>query len=156
MYRILGIILACLLLLVTLNSTYFFLGMRKVGFIEWIAFNACAPASFTYLIGFILAIWVKNRIVLHMSILPMFFFGGLGLIIFPWSGYNIIGQISHIIMTLNIGWAILTTFKTRDFQPAAIGMLLGIVIFSFFIGFQQHYVANHPEELKSVLGIEWS
>jgi len=155
MYRIIGIILASLLLLVTANSTYFFLGMRKVAFIEWLVFNACAPSSITFLIGFTLFLTGKDRIILHASILPMFFFGGLGLFIFPWNGYNIIAQISHIIMVLNIGWVIVTTLKTRNFQPAAIGMLLGIMFFSFFIGYQQHYVATHPEDLKNILGIEW-
>jgi hypothetical protein len=156
MYRIIGIVLATLLLLVTVNSTYFFLGMRKVSIVQWIVFNACAPSGITYLIGFVLYLVIKDRIILHASILPMFFFGGLGLIVFPWSGYNIIAQISHLIMVLNIGWVISTTIKTRDFQPAAIGMLLGIIVFSFFIGFQQHYMATHLAELKTILGIEWN
>ena len=154
MYKTIGIILASLLLLATLNSTYFFLGLRKVSIVEWIVFNACAPSSITYLIGFILYLVRKDRMVLHVSILPMFFFGGLGLIIFPWNSYNIMAQISHILMTMSIGWVIITTIKTRDFQPAAIGMLLGIFIFSSFIGFQQNYVATHQEDLKNILGTE--
>ena len=45
--KITGIILACLLLLSILNSTNYFFGILKVGFIEWLVFNACAPSSIT-------------------------------------------------------------------------------------------------------------
>ena len=149
-----GITLAILLLLVTIQSTFFFLGMLKVKFVEWIVFNACAPSNITFLIGFILFLLFKDRTVLHMAILPMFFFGVLGLIVFPWSGMNIIPQIAHIIMTLNVGWLVLITFKTNDYKAATVGMLLGIVIFSVFIGFQQNYVATHPEDFKRIMQIE--
>jgi hypothetical protein len=37
--RIAGILLAVLLLLVTLNSIYYFLGILKVGLLEWLVFN---------------------------------------------------------------------------------------------------------------------
>ena len=149
-----GITLAILLLLVTIQSTFFFLGMLKVKFVEWIVFNACAPSNITFLIGFILFLLFKDRTVLHMAILPMFFFGVLGLIVFPWSGMNIIPQIAHIIMTLNVGWLVFVTFKTNDYKAATVGMLLGIVIFSVFIGFQQNYVATHPEDFKRIMQIE--
>ncbi|UCD85273.1 MAG: hypothetical protein JSU92_03520 [Deltaproteobacteria bacterium] len=149
-----GIILAILLLLVTLNSTYYFLGVLRVKFIEWFVFNACAPSSITYLIGFVLYLRFRDRIVMHMAILPMFFFGGLGLFVFPWDGINIIPQISHIIMVLTIGWLLIGTFRMKNFKSAAIGMLMGIVIFSVFIGFQQNYMATHHEDFKRILKIE--
>ena len=149
-----GIILAILLLLATIQSTVFFLGILKAKFVEWIVFNACAPSNISFLIGFILFLLLKNRTVLHMAILPMFFFGTLGLIVFPWNGMNIIPQIGHIIMTLNIGWVVLATFKTNDYKTAAIGLLLGIVVFSIFIGFQQNYVTTHPEDFKRIMNIE--
>jgi hypothetical protein len=83
----------------------------------------------------------------------MVFFGVGGLIVFPWSGMNIIPQISHIIMAFNVGWTIFVTIKTDDHKAATIGLLLGIAIFSFFIGFQQHYAATHPEDFKRILKI---
>ncbi|OGP54376.1 MAG: hypothetical protein A2Y65_09275 [Deltaproteobacteria bacterium RBG_13_52_11] len=149
-----GIILAVLLLLVTIQSTFFFLGALRVNFIEWIVFNACAPSNITFLIGFTLFLLLKDRTIIHMAILPMFFFGVGGLIIFPWSGMNIIPQIGHIIMALNIGWTILATIKTADYKAATVGLLLGIAIFSFFIGFQQNYVASHPEDFKRIMQME--
>ena len=100
--HIIGIILAILLLLATIQSTFFFLVVMKVKFVEWIVFNACAPSNITFLIGFALFLLFKNRTVLYMAILPMFFFGVLGLFVFPWNGVNIILQIGHMLMTLNI------------------------------------------------------
>ena len=152
--HITGIILAILLLLATMQSTFFFLVIMKVKFIEWIVFNACAPSNITFLIGFALFLLFKDSTVLHMAILPMFFFGVLGLFVFPWNGVNIIPQVGHIIMTLNIGWAVLVTLKTYDYKAATLGMLLGIAVFSVFIGFQQNYMATHPEDLQRILNIE--
>ena len=153
MYKTIGIILAVLLLLVTVNSTYYFLGVRKIKWVEWVVFNACAPSSIAFLTGFAVYLFTKDRTLLHVSILPMFFFGGLGLLVFPWSGYNLIAQVSHIIMTMNIAWVIFVTIKTGDFRPATIGMIIGIVIFSSFIAFQQTYVATHPEDFQKILGV---
>jgi hypothetical protein len=152
--NIIGIILAILLLLATIQSTFFFLAVMKVKFIEWIVFNACAPSNITFLIGFVLYLLLKDRTVLHMAILPMFFFGVLGLFVFPWNGVNIIPQIGHMLMTLNIGWAVFVTLNTHDYKAATIGMILGIVVFSVFIGFQQQYVATHPEDFKKILQFE--
>ena len=152
--HIIGIILAILLLLATIQSTFFFLVIMKVKFVEWIVFNACAPSNITFLIGFALFLLFKDRTVLHMAILPMFFFGVLGLFVFPWKGANIFPQIGHTIMALNIGWAIFITLNTHDYKAATIGMLLGIVVFSVFIGFQQQYVATHPEDFKKILQFE--
>lgn len=148
-----GIVLAVLLLLVTINSINFFFGIAKAKPIEWMVFNACAPSSIAYLIGFVIFLLTKNRIALNISILPLFFFGGLGLFLFPWSGYNLIAQFSHIIMVLNMTWAIYTTFATGDFKAAALGLLIGIGIFAPFINYQQTYVNTHPEAFQKILGI---
>ena len=153
MHKTIGIILAILLLLITINSSWYFLGVRKVKIIEWLVFNACAPSSITFLIGFTVYLANNDRTILHIAVLPMFFFGGLGLLVFPWSGYNMIGQVSHLIMVANIVWLLFVTVKTADFQPAAIGLVLGIVIFSGFIAFQQTYVATHPDDFQKILGM---
>ncbi len=149
----LGIGLAVVLLLVTINSTYFFLGVSKVKPIEWIVFNACAPSSIAYLIGFVIFLVTKNRIALHIGILPLFFFGGLGLFLFPWSGYNLIAQFSHVIMVLNMAWAVYGTLSTGDYKAVALGLLIGIGIFAPFIGYQQSYVNTHPEDFQRILGV---
>lgn len=148
-----GIGLAVVLLLVTINSTYFFLGISKVKPIEWMVFNACAPSNIAYLIGFAIFLFTKNRIALHIGILPLFFFGGLGLFVFPWSGYNLIAQFSHIVMVLNMAWALYTTFATGDYKAAALGLLIGIGVFAPFINYQQTYVNTHPETCQRILGV---
>ena len=78
----LGIGLAVMLSLVTLNSTYFFLGVSKVKFVEWLVFNACAPSSIAYLIGFVIFMLTMSWTVQHIGILQ-FFCDGIGLILFP-------------------------------------------------------------------------
>jgi hypothetical protein len=147
-------ILAILILLVTAQSTTFFLGRLRVKFLEWFFFNACAPSNIAFLIGFVIFITTGKRIILHTAILPMFFFGFLGMFAFSWKGMNIIPQIGHIVMTLNIAMTLWMTFRIGDYQSATIGLLIGIVIFSVYIGFQQDYVRRHPEEFKRIMRIE--
>lgn len=150
----LGIGLAVLLLLATVNSTNYFLNVMKVSPLEWLVFNACAPSNITYLIGFVIYLATKDRTALHIAILPLFFFGGLGLLVFPWNGYNLIAQVSHILMASNIAWVLFYTFKTSDYKAAAIGLLLGVLISAPFIGFQQNYVSSHPDAFSRILGVD--
>ena len=146
------IILAALLLLATIQSTYFFLCIKNVNFIAWITFNACAVANITFLIGFILFLLFRNRTVLYMAILPLFFFGTCGLYVFPWSGMHIIPQIGHIIMTLNLIVIITDLYKEKDFKAGATGLLIGVFVFAWFLGFQQNYVYRHMDEFQRIIG----
>ena len=151
-----GIVLAALLLFVTINSTHYFLGVSKASIVEWIVFNACAPSSMVYLVGFALFLACRDRTVMHVAVLPMLFFGGLGLYLFPWSGFNLIAQLSHVLMVLNVAWALGRTFSTADYRPAFLGMLIGTILFSPFITYQQMYAYTHREASKRVLGVDVS
>ncbi len=146
--------LFALIVLVTLQSTWYFLGMQRASFLTWICFNACAVANVTFIVGFILSIPLKTRVIMYMATLPLFFFGTGGLIVFPWKGMNIIPQISHIIMTLNLLVMFWEMFKSHDYKNASIGLLLSIIVFSFFIAFQQNYVFQHPEEWAKLMVIK--
>jgi len=148
--EILGIVLAVLLLLTTLNSTYFFLILSKVRFLEWIVFNACAPSSIVYLIGFVVYLFTSDRTLLYASVLPIFFYGGLGLFQLPWRGVNLMAQIGHLIMVANIVWALYGLFVLNDYQAATVGLLIGVVVFAPFISFQHAYSAAHPEVLQKI------
>ncbi len=146
------IFLAILLFLATIQGTYFFLYIKKINLIAWITFNACAVANITFLIGFILFLLFRNRTVMYMAILPLFFFGTGGLFVFPWSGMNIIPQIVHIIMTLNIIVILIDLYREKDFKAGATGLLLGVFIFAWFLAFQQKYVYSHMDEFQRIIG----
>ena len=154
-----AIILPVLLLLVTLHSSVFYFVKLRVKFIEWLFFNPCAISNIVFLIGVALFLFKGDRTLLHLAMLPMFFFGTLGMFFLSWSGMNIIPQVGHIIMTLNIVQAIHTTYTTGDFKAATLGFIIGIVVFAPFIAFQQSYVRNHPDDFNRILvnakSIEW-
>ncbi len=149
-----GVVLATLLFFVTINSTYFFLGVSKASVLEWIVFNACAPSSIAYLIGFVLYMATGNRIALHVAITPLLFFGGLGLYLFPWSGYNLIAQLSHALMVSNVIWVLIGTFIAGDYRQATLGLVVGLFFSLPFINFQQTYAYTHSEAFKRVLGVD--
>ena len=145
-------ILAMLLLLATIQGASFFLCIKKVNVIAWITFNACAVANITFLIGFVLFLLFRNRTVMYMAILPLFFFGTGGLFVFPWSGMNIIPQIAHIIVTLNMIVLLIDLYREQDFKAGATGLLIGVFVFAWFLAFQQQYVYSHMDEFQRTIG----
>lgn len=146
-----SLILSILLLLITIFSTVFYFGKLKVGFIEWLFFNPCGISNIIFLIGITFFLLTSNKTLIYIAILPMLFFVTLGMFYLAWNGINLIPQIGHIIMTLNIAWNIYEIYKSQNYQSATTGLLVGIIIFSFFIAQQQSYVRKHPEDFKRVL-----
>lgn len=146
-----GFILSLLLLLVTIQSTFFFLKKLKFSVLEWIVFNACAVANITYLSGYILFLLFAEKILMYAAVLPLVFFGTGGLFVFSWKGMNIIPQISHLIMTLNAAYVVWLAFGTGDFKVASVGLFIGIPVFSAFIAFQQRYAYTHPDKLAKIM-----
>lgn len=152
--RITSIILAGILLLNAINSTWFFLGVAKVNFIQWIVFNACVPSSIAYLLGMIIYFLTSNKMYLSIAVVPMMFFGTMGLFVFPWStGTDLLVQFSHIVMTTNIAWGLWLILKDKDYKALGKGLLISILIFIPFIAFTQAYCREHAEEVMKYLKI---
>ncbi len=141
-----GIILASLLLLITLTSTFFFLGKLKISMIEWIAFNSCSPSSFLYLIFFIIFLINKKGALLSITALPLYYLGTMSMFVLPWSGNYVVAHIGHIIMTLNIIWVFLVLLKHKEYRAMALGLLTGILLFVPFIAYVQTYNKIHEEQ----------
>jgi hypothetical protein len=147
----LSMVLAVLLMIVTIQSSVFYFVKLKVRFVEWFYFNPCATSNIVFLIGFTLYLFKGDRTLLHLAILPMFFFGTLGMFFLSWSGMNIIPQVGHTIMTLNITLTLFITLIRGDFKAAALGLTTGIIVFAPVIAFQQIYVCNHPNDFNRIL-----
>jgi membrane associated rhomboid family serine protease len=64
---------------------------------------------------------------------------------------NIIPQVAHIIMTLNILWTVYVSVTQVEFAAATMGLLIGILVFGPFIALQQGYVRTHPEKVRRLL-----
>lgn len=152
--RITSIILASILLLTILNSTWYFLGIAKVSVVQWLVFNACAPSSIVYLLGLAAYFRTKNKMWLSIAVVPMMFFGTMGLLVFPWSsGIDLLTQFSHIVMTLNIAMGLWITLKGRDYKALGTGLLASVLAGIPFIAFTQGYCREHADEVLRVLGI---
>ncbi len=152
--RITSIILATLLLLTVINSTWYFLGMAKVSVLQWLVFNACAPSSIVYLLGLIAWFRTKNKMWLTIAVVPMMFFGTMGLFVFPWNSANdLLVQFSHIVMTLNIALSLWVTLKDKDYKSLANGLLISVLAGIPFIAFTQAYCRIHAEDVMRILGM---
>lgn len=149
--KITGIILAVALALLTLaGSGYFFFTLR-VNFVQWLTYNACSPSSIVYLCCFVAFLARRQPALLAVALLPMYYFGTMGLFTFTWSGANVFAQMSHITMTLNLIWAIYVFRKTVDYKTYAQWLIFGILFFVPYIAFVMYYCRTHADELTTLL-----
>ncbi|KAJ6243606.1 hypothetical protein M0813_22044 [Anaeramoeba flamelloides] len=138
-----------LLLLVTIQSTHYFLFKLKVPISTWLVINACAPSNYAYLLGRLIDHFTGTLFFAIPGIVPMFSFGTLGLFVFSWKGFNIIPQISHLIMTANTAFTIYEMFLATDrYFQSLIAVLVGVGLFVPFIFAQNHSMWTDPEKQK--------
>jgi hypothetical protein len=119
-----GWIIVTLNMLALLNSTFVFLVFLQVGIDGWLMMNTCAPSIALFVIGFLL----RNRIIMAAGSTMMFRYGGLGLFVFGWDGYNIPAQIGHILMMLAVIYVAVDIVRHRQWKALGFGVGLGIAI----------------------------
>lgn len=149
--KVIGIIIAVLLLFVTLSSTFFFLGKLKVSVLDWISFNACAPVSFLYLCFFIVFLINKKATGLVLTALPTYFLGTMAMFVLPWNGSYLIAHVGHIIMTMNLIWVFYVVIRHKNYKALAIELLVGMLIFVPYIAYVQTFNQAHAEEISRIL-----
>ncbi|NDV56876.1 hypothetical protein [Bacteroides sp. 519] len=145
--KIIGVILAGLLFLITLSSTFFFLGKLKISVVQWVAFNSCSPTSFLYLLLFLVFLVKKNASYLMITFLPIYFLGTMSMFVLPWNEANIIAHVGHIIMTLNLMWVLYVIFKHKEYKALGIGLLFSMLLFVPYIAYVLSYNQAHAEEM---------
>lgn len=137
--KITGVILAGLLFLITLSSTFFFLGKLKISLVQWVAFNSCSPTSFLYLLLFLVFLVKKNASYLMITFLPIYFLGTMSMFVLPWNEANMIAHVGHIIMTLNLMWVLYVIFKHKEYKALGIGLLISMLLFVPYIAYVLSY-----------------
>lgn len=148
-----GWILVVLNTLAALNSTFFFLAMLKTGIVGWLMLNTCAPSIALFMIGFLLS----SPVVMVAASVPMLRYGTGGLFTFGWSGYNIVPQIGHILMTLAVIYVMVYIVRSRRWKTLGLGVALGLAILIPFMAVQTLWFNAHPEVLEMLFTPErWS
>lgn len=148
--KTIGIILAVLLFLITLSSTFFFLGELRVSLTQWISFNACSPISFLYLLLFLSFFIRRNAICLIITFLPIYFLGTMSMFVLSWNDTNLIVHTGHIIMTLNIVWVITVILKHEEYRALGNGLLISILLFVPYIAYVLSYNQVHAKEISNL------
>lgn len=148
--KIIGVILAGLLFLITLSSTFFFLGKLKISLVQWVAFNSCSPTSFLYLLLFLVFLVKKNASYLMITFLPIYFLGTMSMFVLPWNEANTIAHVGHIIMTLNLIWVLYVIFKHKEYKALGIGLLISMLLFVPYIAYVLSYNQAHAEEMLNL------
>lgn len=146
-----GYLLAALMLLTLLNSAYFFLAVARFRIGGWLSFNACSLATIVYLICFASYRITRKSIYLAIALLPLYYYGTMGLFMMPWNAANIFTQITHIVITLNVIWILFVLLKDARLESLGKGLLIGIIIFVPVFAVIQHYLQMHLAEFMQIL-----
>lgn len=149
--QFIGHLLAVLLLLTLLNSSYFFISIVKLHIGEWLAFNACSFAIMSYLLCFTCFQITKKNFFLAIALVPLYYYGSMGLIVVPWDATNIFSQITHIIITLNVIWILFVLLKESRYESLGKGLLLGVLVFVPIFAVIQKYSQLHMTEFMQML-----
>ena len=78
------------------------------------------------------------------------FFGIGGLFVFGWTGFAVISQVGHILMTLAVIYIITAVTLEKKWKLPLAGFIVGMVLFLIILPFQQNFVKAHPEYLKKL------
>lgn len=146
-----GLVLSILMLLTLLNSGYFFLGILHLSIGKWLAFNACSLATIVYLICYISYRIYGYEFISAIPILPLYYYGTMGLFIMPWDVDNLFAHISHIVITLTVIWLVYGFIKSKKFEQLGKGIIISVVLFVPIFAFIQIYVQNHINEFMQIL-----
>jgi hypothetical protein len=149
--QIVGYLLAGFMLLALLNSAYFFLSIVKLGFFEWLAFNACSLSIIVYLVCFICFKVTKKDLFLAIALLPQYYYGTIGLFVMPWNEANMFTQATHIIITLNVLWILFVLLKNSKFESIGKGLLIGVFLFVPVFAVIQSYTQLHMDTFMQML-----
>ena len=146
-----SLVLAIIMLLALLNSAYFFLVMLKLDIVRWLAFNACSLAIMVYLLCFVIHRVTKNDYLPAVPLLPLYYYGTMGLFIMPWDAAGMFAQLTHIIITLTVIWIVYGFLKERKYEALGRGLLLAVFIFVPVFAIIQAYSQVHMNEFMEAL-----
>jgi len=149
--QIIAYLLSSLMLLALLNSAYFFLSIVKLGVGEWLAFNACSPSIMAYLFCFACFQITKKDFFLAIPLVPLYYYGTMGLFITPWNADNLFAQITHIIITINVIWTLYVLLKESNYESLGKGLLIGLLVFVPVFAVIQTYSQIHTAEFMQML-----
>jgi hypothetical protein len=150
--RMTGNVLSIAMLLLAIWGFFVFTVFLKASFIQWIMYNVCAPTEIAFFV-FMMVLNKKPQYLQYLLIMvvPLTFFGTMGLFIFPWSGQGVLTtQLSHILMTVSAGWAIYVNRKSVSVSPKVIYWICGV---SLLIATQQWYCRATADVLKKMLNV---
>lgn len=66
--------------------------------------------------------------------------------VMPWNEGTLTAHIGHIIMTINLIWAIYVIVKYKEYKALAIGLLMSILFFAPYVAYVLSYNQTHAEE----------
>lgn len=146
-----GLVLTVLMVLSLLNSGFFFLGILKLSIGKWLAFNACSLATIIYLVCYISYRITQKVYLIAIPILPLYYYGTMGLFILPWNETNIFAHISHILITLTLIWLLYGLIKNKKYEQLGIGLFIAVLVCVPIFAIIQVFTQSHINEFIQLL-----
>jgi len=116
------------------------------------AFVQCLFASIiVFLVCFSLFRKTRNDLWQAIPILPLYYYGTMGLFVMPWNEANIVAQITHVIITINVIWLLYQLLKEHKFESLGKGLLIGMLVFVPVFAWIQSFSQAHMSEFMEAL-----
>jgi hypothetical protein len=132
-------------------STFVFLGFLRLGPVEWLMINTCAPCIFFFAAAFLL----KSLPLMVAAALLMLRFGTGGLFAFSWQGVNLVAQVGHLFMTAGVIYTAWRVIGERRWRALAWGVALGLAVLIPFTLLQGAWFKARPGLLESLFSGEY-
>jgi hypothetical protein len=129
-------------------STFVFLSFLRLGPVEWVMINTCAPSIFIFAIAFLL----KSPPLMVAASVWMLRFGFGGLFAFDWEGVNLVAQVGHLLMTVGVVYTAWRVIGEQRWRALAWGVALGLVTLIPFTLLQGAWFKARPGLLESLFG----
>ena len=144
-------VIAALLFLAMLNSAFFFISALGFGIGQWLAFNACSLAIIAHVACFALYLRTKDMFWMAIPLLPMYYYGTMGLFLMEWNANNAFAQITHVLITINVIWILYIFIKEGEYSALGRGLLAGMIVFVPIFAVIQTYSQAHMNEFIQAL-----
>jgi hypothetical protein len=144
-------IISGLLFIAMLNSAYFFMNMLGLGVGRWLAFNACSLAIIAQTLCYAAYQVNKREFILAIPLLPLYYYGSMGLFMAPWSAATAFAQITHVLISISALWTLYLLLKDKNFAALGKGLLIGAAVFVPIFALIQSYNQAHIQEFYKIL-----
>lgn len=141
--------MGCLLAILSLASTFEFMGENDASFVEWFFLNPCSVFALPFAVSLGAARKIRNLSASFVFAVPVFFFAAAGMAWFPWNRELLLPQAGHVAMLSSVACL---AGMVREFRGKAgkRWIAAGLLLLGTYLFFQGTWIRANPKRARTV------